>query len=157
MTSPLILPPGYTQPPAEITTEKYAHVGRKGDLVVELHMGDFGDDHRAQPALFIHHFSDTKRGAFVKLSDMWRFVEKEAFHQLIPPLADRIYGFVTQPDLIRVMDAILDFLDDLRVAPPPPKFKHASLDAFLESCAEEGLDFFVDINGTRKVGDGHAH
>lgn len=154
----LILPPRFNHapPPADTTTEKHEHVGRKGDLVIELHSGDFGDDHKAQPALYIHHFSDEKRGAFVKLSDMWMFAEREAFHELIPPLAAQIYGFVTAPDLVRVMDAILDFLDDLRKAPPPPKFKHKSLDAFLESCAEEGVDFFVDINGKRMVGDGHA-
>jgi hypothetical protein len=150
VSSPLILPPSYDTRP-EVTTERHSHVGRKGDLVIELHTGDFGQPHGRCPALFIYHLQP-ERGCYVLLPEMWKFAEKDALHTLIPPIAERLYGFVTRDDLVRILDAILDYLDDLRKAPPAPKFKHKSLDEFMESCAAEGLDFFVDVNGSRKVG-----
>jgi hypothetical protein len=146
----LVMPPSYDTRP-EITTEKHSHVGRKGDLTIELHYGDFGDGRGRQPALFIYHLAPRK-GGFMPLSDMWQCLEKNAFVQIVKPIAECCYGFVTRDDMFRVMDAILDYLDDLREAPPAPKFRYKNLDDFLESCERVGLSMFVDINGDRLIG-----
>lgn len=146
----LVMPPSYDTR-TEVTTEKHSHVGRKGDLTIELHYGDFGDGRGKQPALHIYHLTPS-RGAFLPLSDMWQCMEREAFVVMAKPIADRCYGFVTRDDMVRVMDALLEYLDDLRQAPPAPKFRYKKLDDFLESCEREGLSMFVDINGERLIG-----
>lgn len=132
---------------------KHSHVGQKGDLTVELHYGTFDTGHQRQAALYIWRRKHEPDGVYVPLSQMWMFAEKDALHEMVPPMAKHLYGFVTQQDQVRVLDAVLDFLEDLRKSPPDPKlFKDRSLDAFLESCAEEGLDFFATVNGTKVVG-----
>ena len=137
---------------ADNTTTRHSHVGVKGDLTVELHYGDFGTGHGRQAALYIWR-AKQDQGVFIPLSSLWMFAEKDALHVMIPPLAKQLYGFVTQMDQTRVLDAVLDYLGDLRKSPPDPDlFKDRSLNAFMESCADEGLDFFVDVNQKRVVG-----
>lgn len=132
-------------------TVLHSHVGRKGDLVVELHYGKFGGN-QSEAALFIYRANHHARGVFVPMHSLWAFAERDALHTLIPPLADRVFTFVTRMDCYRLLDAILDFLEDLKNAPPNPAlFKDRSLDAFLESCDREGLSFFVERGGERKV------
>lgn len=134
----------------ENTTIRHGYVGSKGDLTVELHYGDFGTGHGRQAALYLFRKAAPADGVFVPLSDLWKYTERAALHVMVPPLARQLYGFVTQMDQIRVLDAVVDYLDDLRKSPPDPNlWKDKSLDAFRESCAEEGLDFFVDVNGKR--------
>ncbi|MGC1550526.1 MAG: hypothetical protein WA777_18545 [Rhodanobacter sp.] len=134
-------------------TTKFRHVGTKGDLTVELHYGDFDTGHGRQAALCIYRRGHEKTGVFVPLSAMWMFAECDALHIMIPPLAAQIYGFVTKQDNFRVLDAILDYIDDLRKSPPDPNlFKDKSLDAFMKSCEDEGLDFSVKVNGKKVIG-----
>jgi hypothetical protein len=133
-------------------TTRHSHVGKKGDLTVELHYGDFKTGHKRQAALYLFRHGHEKEGLFIPLSDMWMYAEKDALHVMIPPMAKHLYGFVTQMDQTRVLDAVLDFLDDLRKSPPDPElFKDRSLDAFLQSCEDEGLEFFATVNGQRVV------
>lgn len=135
----------------ERTTIRHSSIGTKGDLTVELHYGDFDTGHGRQAALYIFrtHAGDTK-GVYVPLSTMWMYLERASLHVMIPPLAKQLYGFVTQMDQVRVLDAVVDYLDDLRKSPPDPGlFKDKSLDAFRQSCEDEGLEFFVDVNGKR--------
>ncbi len=135
----------------ERVTTRHSHVGQKGDITVELHYGDFGTGHGRQAALKLFVRGKEHLGTYVPLSDLWKFTEAEALHALVPVLARQIYGFVTKQDQLRTLDAILDYLDDLRKS-PPDQIKDRTLDQFLESCAEEGLDFFVDVNNKRVVG-----
>lgn len=140
---------GNGTPAEERTTIKHSYMGKKGDLTVELHYGDFDTGHGRQAALYIWR-ADPSKGVFVPLSSLWMYAEKNALHKMIPPLAEQLYGFVTHMDQVRVLDAVLDYLDDLRKSPPDPDiWKDKSIDAFRESCASEGLDFFVDVNGKR--------
>lgn len=133
-------------------TSRHSHVGKKGDLIVELHYGDFDTGHGRQAALFIRR-ADPRKGVFIPLSTMWQYAEHDAIHLMIPPLAEQLYGFVTKDDIFRIMDAVMDYLGDLRKSPPDPDlYKDKSLDAFMEGCAQEGLDFFVEVNGKRTVG-----
>lgn len=143
---------GNELPATERITTRHSFVGKKGDLTVELHYGDFDDGHRSQAALYIFR-NDPKGGVFVPLSVMWMYLERDSFHKMIPPLARTLYGFVTKFDMVRIMDALLDYIDDLRKSPPDPNiFKDRSLEAFQESCAAEGLEFFMDVGGKRVVG-----
>ena len=148
-----LLQPGVGNDAGERTTVKHKHLGRKGDLTVELHYGDFDTGHGRQAALYLYRTAHEADGVYVPLSAMWQYAERRAFELLIPTLAARIYPFVTKFDLFRVMDAIREYLDDLRQSPPDPNlFKDASLDAFLESCEDEGLEFFAERGGKRIIG-----
>jgi hypothetical protein len=134
-------------------TERHSLLGRKGDLTVELHYGDFDTGHGRQAALYIWRRGHEDRGVYVPLSLMWQmgYTVKEQAHammNIVPSLAEHLYGFVTRDDATRVMDAIIDYLDDLQKSPPDPAlFRDRSLDAFLESCEREGLEFSAKING----------
>lgn len=143
--------PGLHEATDGVTT-RHSHVGQKGDLTVELHYGDFQTGHKRQAALYLWRRGHEKDGCFIPLSDMWMYAEKDAFHVMIPPLARHLYSFDTQMDHVRVLDTILEYLDDLRKSPPDPNlFKDRSLDAFLQSCEDEGLEFFATVNGKRVV------
>ena len=131
-------------------TTRHSHIGRKGDLVVELHYGDFKTGRRREAALFVYQVNRPQYGVFVPMGDLWAYAERDAMHTIIPPIADRVYAFATRDGCFRLLDAILDFLEDLKNARPDPElFKDRSLDAFLESCAQEGLEFFTEIDGKR--------
>lgn len=134
-------------------TQVHHHVGRKGDLMVELHYGQFQPGARKrEAALFLYQVNRPQHGVFVPMGDLWAFAERDAMHALIPPLAEKVFTFVTKQDHFRLLDAILDFLEDLKNAKPDPNlFKDRSLDAFLEGCEREGLSFFVERDGERKV------
>ncbi|MGO4700280.1 hypothetical protein [Dyella sp. 2RAB6] len=137
---------------AERITTRHSFVGKKGDLLVELHFGDFNTGHGRQAALKIFSRRLQDNAVYIPLSELWKFTEADALHVLVPILAKQIYGFVTKDDQYRVLDAIVDYLGDLRKSPPDPSLSDRSLDRFLESCADEGVDFFVDVNGKRVVG-----
>jgi len=148
MDGALLLPGHGLAAKADTTTTKHSHIGRKGDLTVELHYGDFDTGHGRQAALYIHKTGREADGVYVPLSMMWMFAERAALHVMIPPMAKQVYGFVTRQDEFRLLDAVLDFLEDLRKSPPDPNlFKDRSLNAFLESCAAEGFDFSVKVGG----------
>lgn len=137
-----ILSPLHTH--KERQTTRHSHVGRKGDLVIELHYGNFGTGRKHEAALYIYQLNRQAEGTFVPMTTLWQFAERDAMHTIIPPLAQQIFAYVTKQDCYRLLDAILDFLEDLKNARPDPNlFKDRSLDAFLESCAQEGLEFFV--------------
>lgn len=147
-----LLQPGVGNGAGERTTIKHSHLGRKGDLTVELHYGDFDTGHGKQAALYLFR-AHYDRGVYVPLSAMWQYLEREAMHKLVPPLAAQLYTVVTKFDQFRVLDAIMDFLDDLRKSPPDPAlFADRSLQSFIKSCEDEDLEFFVERGGKRIIG-----
>lgn len=132
-------------------TIRWSHVGVKGDLVVELHYGRFGTNAR-EAALYLYRARAPLDGVFVRMGDLWAFAERDAIHTLIPTLAAKVYGFVTKLDCFRLLDAIMDYLEDLKNARPDPRtFRDRSLDRFLEGCDRDGVEFFVERNGERTV------
>jgi hypothetical protein len=145
--NPALLTPGIGSERG-IETQVSRLVGRKGDLRVELHYGDFGTGHGRQPALAL--IRPKRPPAFIPLSMLWQYVQKNAMQKLVPPLAENLYGFVTKQDCYRISDAIFDYLEDLQKAPPAPELGNQTLDAYLESCVQEGLDFFVEFGGKRE-------
>lgn len=137
---------------AEQTTIRHSYVGRKGDLTVELHYGDFGTGHGRQAALYLW-CRDEKAGVFVPLSSLWMYTVAGKQYDMVKPLAAQLYSFVTRMDETRVLDAVNEYFEDLQKSPPDPDlFRDRSLSAFQESCAKEGLEFFVDVKGKRVVG-----
>lgn len=137
----------------ERRTIKHKHLGRKGDLTIELHYGDFNTGHGRQAALYVWRRGHETRGVYVPLSALWMYCERDAVHTMIPELASHLYGMESKLLQFQLMDAIFDYLGELHKSPPDPElFKDKSLDAFLESCAREGLDFFADVNGKRAIG-----
>lgn len=146
------LQPGAGNDERNNPTIRHSYIGRKGNLRVELHYGDFHTGHGRQAALYIHVDGKPKDGVFVPLSTMWMYAEREALHLMIPPLARQLYGFVTHDDQVRVLDAVLDYLDDLRKSPPEPGFlQDHSLEQFVKGCEDEGLTFFAEKNGQRII------
>lgn len=134
------------------TTIRHSFVGKKGDLTVELHYGDFGTGHGRQAALYLYA-RDESQGVYVPLSSLWMYTIKDRLYDMVKPLAARLYAFTTRMDETRVLDAVLEYFEDLQKSPPDPDlFRDRSLAAFQESCAKEGLEFFVDIGGKRMVG-----
>jgi hypothetical protein len=147
-----LLQPGIGNAEDDNPTIRWRDIGKKGDLRVELHYGDFKTGHGRQAALCIYKFDKPDNQVFIPLSTMWMYAEKDALHIMIPTPAKQLYGFVTKQDQYRVLDAVMDYLGDLRKSPPEPEFmKCQSLNAFLQSCDDEGLEFFAEKNGKRII------
>jgi hypothetical protein len=150
----LILPPGFDDGPASVTTERWETVGRKGDLVIELHFGNFVDRHTKEAALLVYS-RDPSRGVYVPLRQMWAWNELAGARNVMATdlvtMAERIYGFATHDDTIRLLDAVMEFLEDLKDSPLPPRKKCRSLDYFLEEVDRdlEGGHMFYEVGGER--------
>lgn len=145
---------------ALVCTETIRHsvLGTRGDLVVELHYGDFGTGAGREAALCIFRKRDSERSApvYVPLSCLWMYVEgkqgqfNDSFAVMIPELCHRLYGQVTKSDAFRVMDAIIDFLDDLRKSPPDTAvFADETLKSFLTELNDNDLEFWMEVGGKR--------
>ncbi|WP_333676757.1 hypothetical protein [Dyella sp.] len=147
-----LLKPGIGNSEDDNPTIRWRDVGKKGDLRVELHYGDFKTGHGRQAALCLYKQDKPQAQYFVPLSEMWMYDHGESLAIMAPEIAKRLYGFVTKDDCYRVLDAVLDYLDDLRKSPPEPEFlKCSTLNAFLQSCDDEGLEFFAEKNGKRII------
>lgn len=136
---------------------RHSALGRKGDLTVELHYGDFDTGHGREAALYLHRRGHSSKGVYIPLSMMWQFGsttndQAAAMMQIVPGLTEQLYGVVLRDDMTRVMDAVLDYLTDLQASPPDPKqFEDRSLDALLQQAESDGLQLQVRINGDRVI------
>jgi hypothetical protein len=144
---------------ADATTKRHSLLGKRGDLTVELHYGDFGTGAGHEAALYVSRktAAGDVNGVYVPLSCLWMYVEgrsgnfNDSFERMIPPLCDRLYGVITRSGLMNTMDAIIDYLDDLRKSPPDAEFmRDRSLKSFIARCDKEELEFFVETNGKRR-------
>lgn len=154
LAQPLILPSSFDSAPTKTTTDRWEHVGRKGDLVIELHFGNFVDKHTREAALFVYS-RDPKRGVYVPLRMMWAWSEMASARDMMATdlvtMAEQVYGFVTKMDCMRLLDAVMEFMDDLKDSPLPPRGKCKSLDYFLEEVDRdlEGGHMFYEVGGER--------
>lgn len=143
---------------SENRSRKHTLLGRRGDLTVELHYGDFGTGAGHEAALYLwRNRGGSNEGVYIPLSSMWMYVEgrsgnfNDSFDRMIPPLCERLYGIITRSGLMNVMDAIIDYLDDLRKSPPDSEFmRDRSLKSFLSECDKEELQLFVEVGGKRR-------
>lgn len=132
------------------------HVGRKGDLVAELHYIDFKDgrDLGVQAALLIRNQHSTRAPVYIPLSDAWRYAENKALQTIAPVVCERLYGMLTRDGCFRIIDLVMDFMDDLIKSPMPPKRlrEDKSLASFLKRCADEEVEFKAFIGETKVFG-----
>lgn len=136
----------------------YSVLGSRADLVIELHYGDFGTGAGREAALCLVRKRDKSHSTpvYVPLSCLWMYVQgkkgefNDSFAVMIPELCKRLYGQVTKSDAVRVMDAIIDFLDDLRKSPPDTEvFADEGLKSFLQELDDNDLEFWVEVDGKR--------
>jgi hypothetical protein len=122
---------------------RHSYIGKKGDLRVELHFVDLNDGEGRQAALYIYKFNAHANGIYVGFAGLWRYAQRDALHRLIKPLSKQIYGFESKDSEFRVLDTVMDYLEDLKNHKPEPD-QDKTLDEFLEDCEMEGLEFFVE-------------
>lgn len=134
-----------------VGSRRHHFVGVKGDLRVELHYADVNDSHGRQACLYLFHVNRPKDGVLVPFAGMWRYAEHRALDQVVRPIAKKLYPFTTRDDEFRVLDAMLDYLQDLKDHKPEPG-QDKSLDDFLAECEREDAPFFLEINGERVIG-----
>ena len=132
-------------------SRRHSHVGVKGDLRVELHFADVRDGRGVQACLYLFAMLRPNDGVLVPFANMWQYAERNALDKVVRPLAGKLYPFTTKNDEYRVLDAILDYLQDLKDHPPEPG-EDKTLDQFLEECDREDSPFFLEINGERVIG-----
>ncbi|MGH8117414.1 MAG: hypothetical protein ACREPJ_08940 [Rhodanobacteraceae bacterium] len=137
---------------------RHSHLGRKGDLIVELHYGDFGTGHGREAALCLyrHRLGSAGPKVYVPLSCLWMYVEgragqfNDSFAVMIPALCARVYGTATKAECYNMMDAIVEYLDALRKAPPDVAiFRDNTLKSFLAGLNDNDLEFWVEVGGKR--------
>lgn len=102
----------------QLDKKPYKYLGKKGDLLVALIEVHLQGESRPQPAMLIsNHRNPTTQHVVVPLHQLWRYFEPDNMLQVAPPMAERLFGFVTRDDCIRVLDAIYEFGNDLICAP----------------------------------------
>lgn len=148
---------------------RHSFVGKKGDLRCELHYKDFGaidptcTYHGVEAALYVFKASAPAKGIFIPMCKMWAFtydpmgakgeqIDGVRTGDKVAARAREIgkvlYGVVTQSDEFRILDLLCDYLEELKNHRPPPGMDK-TLDGFLAECDEEGLEFFLEINGEK--------
>lgn len=144
-------------------SRRHHYVGRKGDLRVELH---YADPHRdtcgREACLYVFRAREPKAGALIPFCQMWQFdpraisaragtVDADRLAAVVKKLVRHLYGIETQSDEHRILDVMCDYMDDLKDHPPEAGLDR-TLDEFLADCDDEGLEFFVEVNGKRIIG-----
>jgi hypothetical protein len=152
-----------------VGSRRHNFVGVKGDLRVELHYADVNDGNGRQACLYIFRQRDPKGGVLVPFSGLWvyrdeadglrRFLRGRELDTVASAatierssrmLAKHLYGFVTRQDETRVLDAIMDYAEDLKNHKPEPG-QDKTLDQFLEECDREDMPFFLEVGGVRLI------
>lgn len=132
---------------AAFPDQKY--VGRVGDLEVSLVSATIERDRNPESCMLLRQINRPTE-FLVPLSTGWMWLEEEHMVAMAAAAAQKLYPFMTRDDVHRVIDAVLLFMEDLH-RHPPPKGENQTLDSFLEACERDGLEFFVEVNGDRKV------
>lgn len=143
-----------------LTALKLAHkrttyVGRKGDLTCWLTDMEIGARKREPCLLLANKTSPLERHVYVPLNHLWLLVDPDipddtaqTLHnrtmqqRAVLDMTERLYGFVTQQDTFRVLDALFDFAEDLKNAKPPQGY---TLGQWLQALAED--DMVLTHNG----------
>lgn len=104
-----------------LASKNFRYIGRKGDLVAFLAQFPLSaDDRREHPVLLLANArTPRERRIMFPLRQLWQVVEPRALADVAIPLAQHLYGFVTRDDAFRVLDALLEFAEDLKNAPTP--------------------------------------
>lgn len=127
---------------------RHTFVGVKGDLRIELRYADVNDGHGRQACLYIHAMRRPQDGVYIPFEQMWLYAKADRAPEVVRKLCAHIYGFVTKQDEYRLLDAIFDYMEDLKNHRPEPGLDK-SVDDFLAECDEQGLEFFFEVGGVR--------
>jgi hypothetical protein len=121
----------------------YRWIGAKGDLVAFLTQLEINPG-RAEPTLCLaNKRTPTERHVYIPLSHLWMMIEPNAMQVAVPQLAERLYGFVTRADCMRVLDAVYEFAEDLKNAPPP---RWLTVNQWMRAIAEDGMASRINGN-----------
>jgi len=98
----------------------FRQIGVKGDLVAILTQIKVAGANKDEPALVIANKRDPRnKHVYIPLSQLWAVLDENYMDTYVAEFAQRVYGFVTRPDLFRVKDALYEFAEDLVHALPP--------------------------------------
>lgn len=121
-----------------LATKNYRFIGRKGDLVAFLTQSKIEAGGKEVPVMILANARQPReRQIMFPLAQLWKVMEPRALAEVAIPLAKHLYGFVTRDDPVRVLDALLEFGEDLKNAPAPSWIPPA------EYLAAIGRDGFV--------------
>ena len=128
----------------KLGTKRSSYIGTKGDLTCFLTDVDL-PARKKEPAMLLAAKSDpTNRHVHILLSELWILCDPatpaDAKRQqfAIRAMCERLYGFVTQQDCYRVLDAVYDFAQDLQQAKPPRGY---SLQEWMQALADDDMSF----------------
>lgn len=156
-------------------SRRHSFVGMKGDLRCELHYCDLATTSPRLAAmhaycgreacLYVYKARAPRQGVLLPMCQMWEFtprtlgkrpsVDEAATAARVARnarnMALALYGIESQPDEFRVLDLLCDFIEELKNHPPETGLDK-TLDDFLAECDDDGMEFFVEINGERVIG-----
>lgn len=141
----------------ESAPEGFTSLGRKGDLDVYMTNIEFPGGEGAEPALYIRnpHRKDPTTGGcpvyMVILQDLWHYRPEDRdrgrnheYGELNGRLSngcEALYGLVTNAGKFRILDAILEFVDDLKNLRPPPDMTR---EQYLNRLQAHGVTLKID-------------
>ncbi len=128
------------------SSARITDTGRKGDLRIAF--GFERHDGQPQPCMYLHSVRSPRQVAVVPLRLMYLLDERDR-HPItkeplclprVEELAAAVYGGVpTKVEIYRVLDAVTDFMTDLKNMPPPSTLRDPDqLERVFESV---GYDF----------------
>lgn len=146
-----------------VGSRRHSYVGRKGDLRVELHYADPHKHCGREACLYVYRAVAPTRGVLLPFCQMWQFdtrqfgflsrqakLDEARTVQAAVRIANQLYGFATQSDWMRVLDVMCDYMQDLKDHKPETGLDQ-TMDEWLAALDAEGLEFFMEVNGTRVV------
>lgn len=112
-------------------------IGAKGDLAAFLTQLQVTPGRNEEPTLCLANKANPRdRHVYIPLSHLWMMVEPNAMRDAAPQLCERLYGVVTKDGCFRILDAVFDFAEDLKNAPPPAWLSNAQ---WMQAIAEDGM------------------
>lgn len=146
-----------------VGSRRHSYVGRKGDLRVELHYADPHKHCGREACLYVYRAVAPTRGVLLPFCQMWQFdprpfalrsysakLDQERTVQAAIGISNQLYGLATQSDWMRVLDVMCDYMEDLKNHKPETGLDQ-TMDEWLAALDAEGLEFFMEVNGTRVV------
>ena len=102
-----------------LALRNYRAIGRKGDLVAFLTEMKIEAGGKVEPVLMLANSrAPRERQVAFPLKQLW-LIREDNILRIVSDLAKHLYGFVTKNDEYRVLDALLEFGEDLKNAPTP--------------------------------------
>lgn len=146
------------------------HIGRKGDLIAELHYLDLKDGrgHGVQAAMLIRRAHVNTAPIYVALCDAWQFREAvegkgrtrrdrqiiAATKRAVDTMCVHLYGVLTESGVSHLVDMLLEYMDDLVHSPMlPARFREdRTLAAFMRRCDSAGVNFKAFVGDKQVLG-----